>query len=984
MRRYRFLAMMLVGWWLTRPALAVAFLPGPDVAIGDPTARVTAVDADGDGFDDLIAALPTRAAVAILWNQGLPTAEVGAPQLFAVGIDVARALVADFNGDGRADLAAAPTSTINQVAIRLSDGARSFAAPTTYNLPAGEASGWRCLAAVDVDGDTLLDLVVAERQSLVVLRGRGDGGFDAARIDGVPGGRVMELFVGDLDGQPGVDLLLGLDVGAQAWTNDGSGVFSPRPAFVSGVIESDVAAADVDGDGRLDVVATRLGVVALYRNDGSGQFSALPAAPGGVASPRQTAVHDVNRDGRSDLLSTTDGSELQVRYAVAGAGFSAPVSVSATPSPFTEIVLGDFNGDGERGDIAYELAADRLSIRVSAGVALLAPSEVLPVTPRPVDVALGDFDGDARPDVVSADRDGGGLSHYRNDGVGFSLRPMLVTGGAPIAVSAIDIDRDGFRDVVALLAGSGSGFDLAMPAVSSTPGELLVFHNARGSGFDPPRRLAVGQGPMGLAAADLNGDLRSDVVVLDRIAATATPYLAGSGDLVPLVPIALDLEPVDQVLADFDGDGMPDLAVLGRDALDAGGVRVYRGLGAGGFGPPSSLATGMGPTGVTSVDLDRDGLADLALLAGSSVQVARGLGAMAFQAWVTYPLDGAAVAIGRGFMNCDAAEDLLITAVSDVRGPELQVWLSEGNGEIAPPQRFSTGMGPSSVVAGNLDGVGGDDAVVAAADDDRVLVSRNSACPGAGSCDAPGLAIEVESPTCSGQGVRVLASTGYARYRWLGGGSEREHVVPSGPAGMALISLEAWDAMGCATHAAREYEVMPVPDIAAWAGQYYACAGADTPTVIPVFATASGVGGLTLTWTIDPPGSIGTSPGRSDSEAVFPADTPEGIYTVSVTATDGSGCSSSSFMTLRFLAGALSGNGGNSLRLARDGSGVVLHWDAPVGTLHSVYRGTSVDDVFEISGALETGVLADVPDDGSAWYYTVRPWSACDTGGSHP
>jgi len=106
----------------------------------------------------------------------------------------------------------------------------------------------------DVNGDGHLDLI----GSSAVWRGKGDGTFMMPlNFDGVPGARVR---VGDLDGDGMPDLvLIGGTPFVEVAMGTGGGMFSPRREFIAGQSPFDAAIADLDGDGRLDIVASNRG-----------------------------------------------------------------------------------------------------------------------------------------------------------------------------------------------------------------------------------------------------------------------------------------------------------------------------------------------------------------------------------------------------------------------------------------------------------------------------------------------------------------------------------------------------------------------------------------------------------------------------------------------------------------------------------------------------------------------------------------------------
>jgi hypothetical protein len=185
-----------------------------------------------------------------------------------------------------------------------------------------------------------------------------------------------------------------------------------------------------------------------------------------------------------------------------------------------------------------------ISVLINNGDATFGPAIHFGTGMDPRSLMAGDLDGDGHADVATANHDTGDITLLWNDGAGgFENTEALPfpDGRAAVALSARDLDCDGDPELIATTADTG---------VNSAS----VFLNRGDGSFHAPVHYAVGAGPAGVAAADVDGDLDSDLVVaaidadIVSVLANQTAAFCGSG-----------------LFADLDGDcaiGLSDLAQL--------------------------------------------------------------------------------------------------------------------------------------------------------------------------------------------------------------------------------------------------------------------------------------------------------------------------------------------------------------------------------------------------------------------------------------
>lgn len=410
------------------------------------------------------------------------------------------------------------------------------------------------------------------------------------------------------------------------WLGDGRGGYlpppSPIPAAISvGVGRSDrVALADVNGDGKLDLVATTSGSSGQYSvelGDGNGRFTNATTAYGSSTGLSGLAVGDVNEDGKADFIAA-GGNVVLVRLGTSTGGITAGPDVPVPNAAGT--ALADVNGD-QHLDILV-LSVNTLLVRLGDGTGrfTVAPGGATPVGAGPNGIATGDVNEDGAVDVLTTNATANTVSVRLGNGQGgfrAPTTPDISVVPTPYLIGLSDFNRDGHLDFVTT---TFSGF-----TATSIPVRL---GDGRG-GFAPGAvpELTVGIQPVGLALTDCNRDGQLDLLVGNvgypngaargtygtvsvRLSDGTGQFVVPSGPRVPIEGPAQFMRP-----GDFNNDGQLDLLTLCRTA---GGSTMSLRLGAGRGRfvvppAPNNLPSGLVTETLTTGDVNNDGNLDFVI-----------------------------------------------------------------------------------------------------------------------------------------------------------------------------------------------------------------------------------------------------------------------------------------------------------------------------------------------------------------------------------
>ncbi len=485
------------------------FLPGRNWVTGAEPEDVAFADMDGDGRQDVVALVGGVPGAAILKNLG-DGSFLGVEDM-AAGNGPSTTAVGDVDNDALPDLIVGNDSGDVLVFGAVGDG--SFRAPRATHL------GGRlvAVAAADFNGDGKIDVAGADNENNVVAvaLGTGGGAFDQVRtypIAVAPAGIATGDFNGDgrpdlavtAVGPPGqVSVLL-----AQA-----GGTFTAAKDTAVEETPLGVATGDFDGDGRDDMVVANQAsqTVSVLRSSGNGTFTLKQTVPANDNNqgPLAIAVTDYNRDGKPDFIVTNTSGKISIYTGDGDATFS-PVADDALGRPAAEypsaIVARDFTGDGLVDMAVLNQTSNSVRVFIGRNDGRFKNVSVKDVTVSrmPVSISAADFDGDGRYDAATANNDASAFNvsillncardfdcYYDDDGV-FQNGPQPLPGMAALRGDGNDDGLVSAGDLVAVSAEVVDGDGAAVEDIDMKGFQASAGVDANGDGrVDAQDRLAV-------------------------------------------------------------------------------------------------------------------------------------------------------------------------------------------------------------------------------------------------------------------------------------------------------------------------------------------------------------------------------------------------------------------------------------------------------------------------------------------------------------
>jgi hypothetical protein len=321
-----------------------------------------------------------------------------------------------------------------------------------------------------------------------------------------------------------------------------------------------------------------------------------------------------------------------------------------------------------------------------------------------------------------------GARIYNSRGT-FLFTPLF--GAYVSAFQVVSPTRIYYGSAIYYLEDGRSVFSIRSASAAAVAGEFIIysrsaqvlaqrFTRADDASFRPSRNFAAGSAPFSVAVGDFNGDGLPDIAVSNYVDVGTVSVLLGNpgGDFQAARSFATGRYPVPVAVGDFNGDGLLDLAVANFGSDD---VAVLLGNGDGNFQAASHFAVGNAPISVAVGDFNGDGSLDFAVtnFGSDDVSVLLGNGDGTFQPAQTFGSGREPSSVAVGDFNGDGWLDL---AVGNFGDRNASILLNNGDGTFQEARNFGAGSWPISVAVSDLDGDGSLDLVVANQNSNNVSV----------------------------------------------------------------------------------------------------------------------------------------------------------------------------------------------------------------------------------------------------------------------
>ncbi len=403
---------------------------------------------------------------------------------FSNGSTTVRTAIADFNNDGKPDVAATAHDA-HYVGVFFGDGTGNFGGHIT--LAAGGFSV--PVSTGDFNGDGNQDLAVGSNGGYVwIYLGNGAGGFSAPALYAAGGGEAYEMAVADFNSDGTQDLAIGHQFGAlNILLGTGNGGFTIANSYLSNAGPVLVKKADFNNDGKTDLITTnqQAGNITILLGSGNGSFTVTTT----TLPLNGFMIGDFNNDGKTDVVSgASDGVTLLLSFGDGFGGLNAPTSIPT--GPFGDAKEVDLNGDGRLDFAMSNGSTGMVSIFLQNSAGEFDVSGTHYIGNGPGSLNIADFNLDGKPDMVAPTYYGGDISVLINQGFIEDTTPPTISAPSNITTTATSTagtnveysipadDNSGIAPTLSCDFPSGSFFPLGTTTVTCSAVDTCGNHSA--------------------------------------------------------------------------------------------------------------------------------------------------------------------------------------------------------------------------------------------------------------------------------------------------------------------------------------------------------------------------------------------------------------------------------------------------------------------------------------------------------------------------